>query len=530
MSETDTREARDQANADVSSTEETMPVSNLVRLWAYRRVLLAAVVLGAVVTGLIYFFAPSERLAMLKFRLLFDGADVGKYPSGIRFSNEDITARAVLYQVWGTNKLERYGPFEDFQSAFYVAAEPSAEMEALDSEYSSKLTNRKLTAPERTQLEQEYREKRRGLVRGVDYELTMDLSLGFGSMPAEAREKALRDVLATWARDAENRKGAVKYQVSILSEKFLSESVLQRDEFIAADILRVKATQIRDNIDTLMELPGAKSYRSPAEGLSLVEIRANLNDVIRYKLLPALHVVRLFGLSDADRAKRELTELHIQGAIYDTTLAKKEVTSRVTALQEALAAYTQNRRATGAAAPPKDGAGGAPAMSVPAMIPQFGESFLDRIIEMVTDSEDAKFRQDFTERIATETLAGVKLDRELQFYQDMLTAVQDKNTAGSGLTPEHRQMIRKYTDEAYKDLVTHTGQISTIYTELSSKNLNPPTELYSAPEPVVTETARSIGLGKLAFHFVTLVGCMLFLTSVGCLYHARITSLGSAGR
>jgi hypothetical protein len=359
------------------------------------------------------------------------------------------------------------------------------------------------------------------------------MSLGFGSMPDEVREKVVKDILATWAHDAEKRKGAMKYQMSILSKKFLSESILEKDEFVAADILRIKAMQIRDNIDDLMELPGAKSYRSPAgspaEGLNLGEIKANLNDVIRFKLLPAMHVVRLFGLSEPERTKRELAELHIQGAIYDTTQAKKEVTDRVKALQEALTAYMQDRRPKGVSgSPTKNGSAGTPALSVPAMIPQFGDSFLDRIIEMATESEDVKFRQDYTERIATASLAGVKLDRELQFYQDMLAAVQEKQATGKGVTPENRKIIREQTNEAYKDLVTHTEQINTIYAELSAKNLNPPTELYSAPEPLVTDTARSIGLAKLAVYLVAIVGCMLFLTSAGCLYHARIRSLKKA--
>ena len=526
LSETDTNNVRDQADIAVAAANDAPPAASIVRLWAYRRVLLVAIIVGIVVTGIVYFLAPCEHLATLRFCLLFDGADAGQYPSGAKFSTEDIVARSVLLQIHKTNDLERYGKRDAFQSVFYVAAKPSAEMEALDSEYSSKLTDRKLTAPDRTLLEQEYNEKRRGLARGVDYELTMDMSVGFGSMPDEAREKAMRDILATWARDAATRKGALKYQISILTKKFLPENILQKDEFIAADRLRIKATRILGNIDDLMELPGAKSYRSPTEDLSLGEIEASLNDVIRFKLLPAMHVVRLFGLSDSDKAKRELTELHIQGRIYEVTVSKKEAADRAKALQEALAAYMLDRRGGRGGGPAVKNAGtGATGMSVPAMIPQFGDSFLDRIIAMANESEDVKFRQDYTERITTANLAGVKFDGELQFYQDMLTAVQDKPTGVDGVTPENRKIIRDCIKEAYKDMVTHTEQINTIYTELSRKNLNPPTELYSAPEPVVTVRARSISRGKLLFHLVGIVAAMLLVASTGCLYHARIRSL-----
>ena len=505
--------------------------TNLVRLWPYRRILLIAALLGVVATGLIYFLAPAEHLATLKFRLLFDGADAGTYPSGVRFSTEDIIARPSLLQVYKTNKLDRYDDeFEDFQSAFYIAAEPSAEMEALDSEYSSKLTDRKLTAPERTKLEQEYREKRRGLAHGLDYELTIDMSLGFGSLPDELREKVLRDILATWAHDAVKRKGALKYEMSILTKKFLPEGLLEKGGFIAADRLRIKAMQILGNINDLMELPGAKSYRSPPPAdLSLGEIQADLNDVIHFKLLPAMHLVRLYGLPESEREKRKPTELHIQGAIYDATLAKKEAADRVKAMQDALAAYMMDGRSgRGGGSPVKSTDTGAPGISAPAMIPQFGDSFLDRIIEMADKSEDVKFRQDYTERITAASLAGVKLDRELQFYQDMLAALQEKQTTGNSVTPENRKEIGERIKEAYSDMVIHTEQINTIYAELSSRNLNPPTELYSAPEPVVSVRAGSISRAKLLLYLVSIVAAMVFLASAGCLYHARIRSLKQA--
>lgn len=505
----------------VSSDQQ---VSNIVKLWQYRRIILIAIVLGVVVTGLIYFLAPAEHLASLKFRLLFEGADKGEYPSGMRFSTDEIVAKPVLLTVYKANKLseDRYGGFEDFQSSFYVATKPSAEMEALDSEYSSKLANRALTAVERTRLEEQYNDRRSGMLHGVEYELTIDLSLGLDTMPEELREKIIKDILRTWARDAKKRKGALKYQISILTKKFFPENIqFDGNHFMAADMLRRKARMLLDNIEELMELPGAKSYRSPTEDLSLGEVSAKVDDVISFNLLPAMYLARLSAL--ADPKEGAMTALYVQAASHKATLAQKEAADRVKALQEALAAYMPAyRAASNADAGVKNSGTGTPSMSVSTIMPQFGDAYIDRIIQMATMTKDIEFRQEFIDRIIKEALVEVKLSREVQFYQDMLTALQDKGASISSLTPETRKQIDAHVKEAHKDLLNHVEQINTIYNELSETNLSPPTELYSAPEQIITTMARSISISRLVLYLVAIVGGMVVLTSAGCLYHARI--------
>ena len=533
MSKKNETEVRKEPAQTVVEGSGDAEVTGLVRLWPYRRVVLIAALLGVVTTGLIYFTASTEHLATLKFRLLFEGADVGTYPSGMKFSTEDIIARSVLQQVYDANKLKgRYGDFEDFQGAFYVAAGPSAEMEALDSEYSSKLTNRKLTAVERTQLEQEYREKRGGLAHGVDYDLTMNMSLGF-ALPDELREKVVRDILATWALDAKERKGAVKYQIAVLTQNVLPDSMLDEDYFIAADMLRLKVKAVLENITEVMALPGAKSYRSTKDNYSLTEISTNLMTMHRFKLEPAMHIVQQLGL--AKEEERKMTMRYIQRTINNITVAKTETTSRAKALEDALTTYMQDSHArSGKPAAGKNGTTGPPIISMPAMIPQFGDSFLDRIIKMASESEDIKFRQSYTDRITAEALSGIEYDSELKLYTDMLEAMQDDGQAENKpkLTPEERKAvtakIESRISSAHAELVLSTQQINAIFEQLSSKNLNPTTELYSAPEPVVTVEAKSISHAKLLVYLVAIVATMVFLASVGCLYHARIRSLKRA--
>ena len=512
---------------------EASTVRHIQTLWSYRRVLLATVVIGFLGVGVIYIFLPTRSFVCLKFRLLFEGADKGEYPSGVRFSPEDIISKAVLNEVYEKNDLGQYGKLEDIQRALFASTMPSPELQALDADYRNKLASSKLTAVERIQFEKEYTEKRRGLQNAGAHVLTMDVSLvgPMASMPPTLREKMLNDILAVWAEDAAQRKGALKYQVTVLSKNILPrEFIMGEDYFITGDILRQKLAKIMSNIDELMALPGAKTFRTPDKKLSLGEIRSNLEDMLRFKLVPALHMIHSSGLTE----KEMTTSMYIQGEIYDISQSKKEAADKAKVLEESLIAYIQERRRsaipTGSEVSPQTGPRAE--TGVPAMIPQLGESFLDRIVELASQNNDLKFRQDLTEQMTKEGLRGVALDKELSWYQDVQKALSELQAGDKKIPPEQREVMAKIVKETlsvvYEDLTKRADEVEAIFEQLSSKNLNPRSQLYAVNEPVLVVKERLIGMGGMARYGVTLVAAAVFLVALGCLLHARLRSSRAA--
>jgi len=197
-----------------------------------------------------------------------------------------------------------------------------------------------------------------------------------------------------------------------------------------------------------------------------------------------------------------------------------------------LLAYTQYGRPvmgmTGAEKPgsPTTVAAGGVNIGVPAMIPQLGDSFLDRIVDMATRSEDVKFRQDFAERIATAALEAVDLSTELQVYQDMLKTIVSPAPPPPEITPEQRaadvKTIKERLSGVYAELVATTAHIQIIYEQLSGRNLNPQSELYSAPEPMGVQ--GELSLRRKAGYFAMLVIVAMLAVAAVCLLHARLMS------
>ena len=499
-------------------------------LLAYWPIFLGAVVVGILTTCAIYLQLPSGHHSTLKFRLLFDGAEDGEYPSGVRFGANDIISKPILHEVYERNNLARFGAFDDFQTAFHVAITPSPDLRGLASEYSIKLASRKLTAVDQARLEKEYKEKREGLSRGLDHELNMDLTMPVTSaMPNKTRVKVMKDLLNTWAEEAAETKGAVRYQIAVLSKNILpKEFILGEDFFVASDILRLKLRRVVRNIDQMLHLPGAMSFRTSQEKLSLSEIRMLLNDTHRFKLIPIMHQIRTFGL--AENAER--TRDYIQGRIYNIKLAKTTVAGRVKVLTEALAAYSQvPRRTLGLPQGARGTSGQAGAGDVPALIPQIGDSFLDRIIEMAQVSDDLKFKQSYTDRITEEGLLEVEQEADLQLYTDMLEALTEKGTGEAKLTPEKRakavKEVKGRIQGVYEEMVTRVSQTESIYEEISTRNLNPRSQLYAEAEPVVTIRQRSAGAGKMLVYGALITVLLLFAAAVGCSIHARAKVLAS---
>ena len=176
---------------------------------SYRKVMAIALlaVLGVFVLGAMgaYVLLPPERNATIEFRLLFDGADRGQYPSGTKFSATEIVATSVVTEVFAANSLGRFGRFEDFKDALFVQ-QSNPELDLLSYEYQAKLADTKLTPVDRARIEEEFRKKRESL-SDPRFSLSLRRHERFKAMPRSLMEKVLNDTLATWARQADERRG-----------------------------------------------------------------------------------------------------------------------------------------------------------------------------------------------------------------------------------------------------------------------------------------------------------------------------------
>ena len=244
----------------------------------------------------------------------------------------------------------------------------------------------RLTPVDRARLEEEFAKKRAALT-DPSYSLALRRSERFKALPSDLAQKVLSDTLATWAVQAE-RMGAMKYQIPILSSTILSKQSLdEADYLVAADMLRAKALRVIRTIADLEEVPGALTVRTSKDGISLPEIRANIEDALRFDVEPLLGVIRSEGITKNAR----LLSLYASNQLFQLRLEKQAAEGRARALRESLQEYMAQRGSRGGSDARTGAALGTrqPAGDSQTLIPQLSESFLDRIMEMSSQTQTA---------------------------------------------------------------------------------------------------------------------------------------------
>ena len=476
----------------------------LQTLWSYRRVILvgvaAALVVFVVVVIAMYARLPRETLSTIGFRVTFEGAERDQYPNGTKFSSAEIVSSPVLEEVFRRNELQRYAPFQDFKGSIFIL-QANRELEMLTYEYQGKLADNRLTPVDRARIEEEFRTKRESIKSPV-YSLNFRRSERLVKLPANIVAKLLQDTLSIWAQQAAERKGATRYNIAILSKNSLKLDD-SADYVIAVDMLRNTLERVLKSIEEIAKVPGAEAVRLGDEQLSLADARARAEDLIRFGVDPLLGVIRASGLSRATARP----DVYFADRLFDVQLRREEVRLRMTSLQQALGAYQQK---TAPSAP------GAPEPSTGGVTPQVSESFIDKLVQLSTQSNDVEYRQDLTNRIILDGAVLADLNRQADYYDSMRKAFSTARQSQNG--PLEAQVTSR-TKELQVEVFKAMERVEALYKVISQQNLNPDAVVYSITDPFVTRTTSAMTARTVAFYFLlTLLGALI-LIPLACLAH-----------
>ncbi len=431
-------------------------------VWRYRRVIVAALglVSSVYLVGVLalWLLTPVERIGTVQFRLLFEGADEGKYPNSDPFSPTEVVGAPVVQEVYRTNDLQRYGTYKDFKDGLFIQ-QSNFELDRLVYEFQGKLADTRLTPVDRARIEAEFQDKRRS-IKDPTFNLSLRRSERFTGVPRDVAEKVLGDTVAAWSRQAELNKGALRYRVPILTSKILNRTGLDTDDYlVSADLLRAKATRIIQTITQMEKLPGALTIRA-GDGFTLPEIRANLEDSIRFDLEPLLGIVRSEGLTKNAR----LLTVYASNQAFQTKLEKDEAAARTTALQDSLARYMSPR---GGHQVVEGGgqSGGRTGMGEAAVIPQVSESFIDRLVQLSspTQEAEAEYRQKLTDELILESKRMAALDKELKYYEGLVDALHGIGNSSRTSSTELINLFNARSANALAVITKATDQLSQLY-------------------------------------------------------------------
>lgn len=477
-------------------SEQPVSISHLIHtLRKYLPVIalgMAAVTVAYVIIATAaYLLTPSQRVTTQAFRLDFKGADRGEYPNGMKFSPTEIVSAPILLKVYNQNELSKYLPFSDFARSM-VVLESNRALEALTRDYQARLSDPKLVTIDRERIQREYEGKLAAISKG-QYALHYMRKTRGKDVPELVVRKTLNDVLTEWSNFVANEQHVLEYRVAVLSPDVVAATQIDgTNPVINIDILRAKVQRVKHNIEKLRTIPAADLVRTERDALSLSDISIRLDEIVRFRLEPMANRALAAGLDDRGETLRFL-ESQLS---YDQR--QLEVQQGITeANRKALALYLAGKSAPEASlvAPGQTGGPAASGATPETVMPQLSDSFLDRLIQLTTNTNDSLYRQFLTDRYRDAALLVVPLQEAVEYHQGLLAFVR---TAPSG-DKINREMVDQQilaTRGEVRGLVTKMHEI---YKALS-RNLNPSTELISLSGVPNTRVVRSISIKQLAMY------------------------------
>ena len=324
--------------------------------------------------------------------------------------------------------------------------------------------------------------------------------------PPDIIAKVMNDIMQTWTEYAVRVKGADRYQISLVSLNVLSkEDIESEDYLIGVDILRLGIKRVKNDISKLMAIPGARTFKTGKDRISLVDIKYRLTDLENFKLSPLGGLIRHTGISK----NVDLSRAYLLNRIFELNRKNEEAIGSVKVYENSMDRYVQT--ATGivptfdsdasVSSTQRSGALG----NVPAMIPQFGSSFLSSLIEMAQENSDAKFRQDITQKIIDAGLKRVDIDGELKYYKLLLKQLTNPESVfkiTEKFIDSSKVKIKNTMDSVFTSLMRSIDEINNIYPELSKVNLNPASVLYTVTQPECIVVERPIKAKKIMMYMI----------------------------
>jgi hypothetical protein len=484
---------------------------------SYRPVILLSLA-GVVFAFLIFAIAasllgPAEQLTTQIFRLDFAGAGKGEYPNKTKFNIADIINGPILTRVWQDNHLGDYISFGNFSRAVFVL-ESNRQYDQLAAEYQAKLADPKLSPVDRERLQREYEQKAESVAKN-EYAINFDRHAASHSIPEPLARKVLLDILNDWADFAVNQQHVIAYQVSVLSPGVLNPSAIEQSDVVAAiEALRSKTNRIMMNVDKIQALPGATLARTPADHMSLEELRIRLDEIMRFRLEPLLTAV-LHSASNLinDRATTirflESQLAYDQRQLESAQRLADSIRESIAVYEQPAATETVASRGTKAPETPKSGE---------AVMPQLSDTFLDRLVAMTGRGADAQYRQRMVDDYRRAVADSIPLKQAVAFDTALLDDVRKPSGGGTNL---NAAAVRAEIDQSRADVGQLINKMNELF-QLVSRNMTPSTQLFTLTSPPTTRTLRSITAQRLALYGLLTILIALPLIIVLCLLHNRV--------
>lgn len=332
----------------------------------------------------------------------------------------------------------------------------SVQLEQLEAEHKARLADTKLSPVDRQSIEREFDAKRTSL-NSAEFQLVLSRNERLREMPRSLAIKVLKDIIDTYAKCADEQKGALKYRISVPTRNIVPTTLIEDEDYIVAlDVLRTTIARIQAAVDAVQALPNSDTVRIGPNRLSLFDVKSRLEDLLRFQVSPMIGFVRATGVTK----NAPVTVQHLRNQLFNINLERNAADRRSAVYTDSLRSYVALRAdapagAAGQRSPSQQlGSMG----NVPALIPQLGDSFFDRLIELGSKGDDTAYRQEMITKATDDALKVAGYDKEVAYYEDLIRVFEG---AAARSSPAARQEFWRSSTSATRGSSTRFSSLLT---------------------------------------------------------------------
>lgn len=469
------------------------------KIWIRRKFIIAlAFIALAVAIGIQAMFViiePPENRYSAIIQFNFPGAEKGLYPSGRRFSYNDIVSAKVLEIVYQQNNLKAQDlSFKGFISS--ISINPFAENSAfIKQKYQIALGAKNLTPPEIKALETTFlNELDASQSRFV--RLSM-MGSALGGLDSITIQKILLDIPKVWSRQAIEEYGALNLKVA--GADFYQADIISRYEFLQTmEYLERSAENLATALETLIKDEIGGSVRIADTGVTAFDLKIQLSNLRNFQISPLFSTMINFGITkDPGKAI-----IYLQNTLQNYSDDKSVLVQRASNIENIINQYS-GLDGNNPAVQQEGGAGG---------FSQFDSSFLDKFTALIEEKNDKGYLQE----ILNTRLGVLQAIEEIEGNMIRFRRAEERLKSGTAVSDVVREDVIKDISTARDDFENMMRQYRELLAVRNSQALGDSASLYqlTSGDVLVDSSLRarlkriiliSILVSAVAFMLATLI-------------------------
>jgi len=420
---------------------------------------------------------PPTRTFISQIQFTFPSAESGRYPNNTLFSINELLDPAILGVVYDQLDLGKYNvDRSEFYDAFSIRPYIPAENE-ISERFRQQLSDRRLTFAEREKLEQQLKAQLAQAWRGA--ELTF-LPPRRPVIPVPVGRAIVQKVPLVWSQLAVEKKGVLRIPGFSAATNVIAPETADRQPLPLAILEVLEASQRLDNrLGELTKMAGVGTVRDSVSGKSVNDLAWDLRALQLFYVNPLRAQLVQYRFDDGGYSLAQLVERRIN----DIEIRAAKTTKESEAIGDSISQFVQATSALrGRTAERKLLESGPVAGGT--TIPQVGESFIDRIIELTRRDRDAEQDRTFiaerTQKQFENNQIAIALRSEQNRWKELLTDLRPDTAARKELDDAKRAQLVSDLRKAIDVANTNWAAMSRIEGEFAANRTGHTAEIYTS--------------------------------------------------